>query len=115
HTANVLVTPDDKLYVVDWDQPVLAPKERDLMFVIGDSHEDLYFQGYGETDVERLALAFYFYARAVEDLGAFAERVFLAKDASEETKLDSARWFRKMFARGQVVQAAHSAIRDLTI
>lgn len=35
HGNNVLVGADDALAVVDWDEPILAPKERDLMFVGG--------------------------------------------------------------------------------
>lgn len=27
HTANLLVTPDGRLHVVDWDRPLLAPKD----------------------------------------------------------------------------------------
>src|SRR5258705_8022492 len=35
HGANILITNKDQLYIVDWDNPLLAPKERDLMFVGG--------------------------------------------------------------------------------
>ncbi len=35
HGNNVLVGAGENLAVVDWDEPILAPKERDLMFVGG--------------------------------------------------------------------------------
>jgi len=35
HGRNILLTGSDKLYIVDWDNPILAPKERDLMFIGG--------------------------------------------------------------------------------
>jgi hypothetical protein len=35
HIANVLIDAVGRLLIVDWDQPVLAPRERDLMFVMG--------------------------------------------------------------------------------
>ncbi|MFN8443498.1 MAG: aminoglycoside phosphotransferase family protein [Caldilineaceae bacterium] len=35
HAANLLIDPHNQLWIVDWDQTMLAPKERDLMFVIG--------------------------------------------------------------------------------
>ena len=35
HTANVLIDNAGGLFIVDWDLPILAPKERDLMFVVG--------------------------------------------------------------------------------
>lgn len=35
HTANVLLDADGQVWIVDWDETLLAPKERDLMFVVG--------------------------------------------------------------------------------
>src|SRR5262245_41100603 len=35
HAGNILITGDDHFYIVDWDDPILAPKERDLMFIGG--------------------------------------------------------------------------------
>jgi spectinomycin phosphotransferase len=64
HTANIMISTDGKLYVVDWDEVQLAPKERDLMFLTGNSidgrtkaQEALFFKGYGETEVNKLAMA----------------------------------------------------------
>src|SRR5262249_48310886 len=56
HTSNLLLGGDGRLFVVDWDQPIMAPKERDLMFVVETPvgllaaetrQERLFFQGYG--------------------------------------------------------------------
>ena len=35
HTNNVLVDADGQIWIVDWDETMLAPRERDLMFVVG--------------------------------------------------------------------------------
>ena len=35
HGGNVLINGNDTLYIVDWDDPIMAPKERDLMFIGG--------------------------------------------------------------------------------
>ena len=59
-----LVGPGDALAIVDWDTPIVAPKERDLMFVgagIGDIwrepwEADAFYRGYGPTTVDRAAL-----------------------------------------------------------
>jgi spectinomycin phosphotransferase len=67
HTANLLLDGQGRLFVVDWDQPILAPRERDLMFVtVGgfvteERAETLFFQGYGKTEVDPLTMAYYRY------------------------------------------------------
>jgi spectinomycin phosphotransferase len=112
HTANLLVPDQGNLFIVDWDQPILAPRERDLMFVTVGAYvteqraETLFFRGYGKTEIDPLAMAYYRYARVVEDLGGFAEPVFFM-DASDETKMDSVKWFMAQFAPGGLVEVAH--------
>ena len=94
HTANLLLSDDDKICIVDWDETLLAPKERDLLFIIGSIFNDtsdgrwerLFFEGYGETEVDPLALAYYRYDWCVEDIGEFAEDVFGRENLGEETK-----------------------------
>jgi spectinomycin phosphotransferase len=115
HTANVLVEPGGALHIVDWDQPVFAPKERDLMFVIdgnvgkpiGSDAERWFFEGYGEAEVNRLALAYYRYMWTVEDMGDYAARVFFEiAGGGDDTRADAVRGFMKCFAPGDVVDAA---------
>lgn len=58
HAANILIDADGAFYIVDWDDPILAPKERDLMFIGGaqgfishgaQEEETLFYRGYGQT------------------------------------------------------------------
>ncbi len=35
HGGNVLIGGNNSIYIVDWDDPIMAPKERDLMFIGG--------------------------------------------------------------------------------
>jgi spectinomycin phosphotransferase len=106
HTANILITPKQAMFIVDWDDTLLAPKERDLMFVLGEREEQLFFKGYGRVELNLLALAYYGYEWCVQEIGDFGERVFLMKDAGESTKKDSVEGFMKLFSRGDVVEAA---------
>jgi spectinomycin phosphotransferase len=111
HTANILVDETGQLHIVDWDQPVIAPKERDLMFAIEGTAEEVaaFFQGYGTAQIDPVVLAYYRYEWVVQELGDFGERVFFAEDGGEETKRDSVRGFRQLFDAGDVVEAARSA------
>jgi len=114
HTGNVLLTEDYKIFIVDWDESLLAPKERDLLFVIGKYFGDTsegraersFFEGYGETEVDLLALAYYRYDWCVEDIGSFAERIFTSEIVGEETKTNSIWWFKNLFTRGSSVETA---------
>jgi spectinomycin phosphotransferase len=112
HTNNLLIDTQGKLFVVDWDQPILAPKECDLLFVtVGafvsdERHEELFFQGYGKVDIDPLVMTYYQYTRAVEDLGSFGEQVFLMA-STDESKRDALRWVKVMFGPGNTVESAY--------
>ncbi|MBZ0300870.1 MAG: aminoglycoside phosphotransferase family protein [Anaerolineae bacterium] len=113
HTANVLIDGQGCLFIVDWDGVLLAPVERDLMFVVGAHEEDLFFTGYGAAAVDPLALAYYRYEWVVQELGDFGERVFWLDDVGAETRQDSVRGFRQLFDPGDVVEAAYQSEDDL--
>jgi spectinomycin phosphotransferase len=111
HTANILITQKQNMFIVDWDDTLLAPKERDLMFVLGEDtvetrEEQLFFKGYGRMEINPLALAYYGYEWCVQEIGDFGKRVFLIKEVGESTKKDSVEGFMKLFSRGDVVEAA---------
>jgi len=77
HAGNILIDANDALYIVDWDNPMLAPKERDLMFIGGgqgfaghtaQEEETLFYRGYGQTQLDPSALAYYRYERIIQDI-----------------------------------------------
>lgn len=92
HAGNLLICPDGTFYIVDWDNPILAPKERDLMMINGgvgqvwdgERIEALFYQGYGETQVDRAALAYYRYERIIQDIAAFSEQLFESDEGGED-------------------------------
>ena len=122
HTANVLVDAENKLYIVDWDEVRLAPKERDLLFIdaggsggvgLSSKQGQLFLKGYGDVEINQLAVAYYRYEWVVQEIGDFGERVFFDTNAGDETRIDSVRGFKKLFAAGDVVEAANSSERNL--
>jgi len=114
HTWNLLLDTSQQFWIVDWDETILALKERDLMFVVGGigadqvrPHETACFlQGYGDAALDPVALTYYRYAWAVQDMGAYGEQVFFLPDLSQETRHDAAAGFMDMFEPGNIVAIA---------
>jgi spectinomycin phosphotransferase len=114
HTNNLLLDPDQQVWIVDWDDTILAPRERDLMFVVGGiigglvgpREQALFFEGYGPVAVDPLALAYYRYARAVSDIGAYGEQVFYRPDLGSATRHEAVDRFMSLFAPGNIVALA---------
>ncbi|MBA3369334.1 MAG: phosphotransferase [Geodermatophilaceae bacterium] len=84
HIANVLLDDNGGVWLLDWDEMVRAPRERDLMFVIGgvladapvtDQQQAWFFDGYGAADVDPLLLAYYRCSWALQDVADYAARI----------------------------------------
>jgi spectinomycin phosphotransferase len=111
HTNNVMIDRDGGLWVIDWDEPTNAPKERDLMFVVGGIHTKLvkphetawFLEGYGDPAVDPLALAYYRRAWALQDIGLYGAQAYL-KGSSVAFE-----FFRRLFAPGAIVEIARNS------
>jgi spectinomycin phosphotransferase len=123
HAWNVLVDPSGEFVLVDWDETLLAPRERDLMFV-GGGVDGLppdprsFYAGYGAVEIDPVVLAYCRYRWVVEELGDYAMRVFLTPDAGPETRSEGVEGFASVFEPGRVVETAYrseEAIRATAI
>ncbi len=108
HAWNVLVTPAGDIVIVDWDSAMLAPRERDLMFVDGvtgghAADPPAFFEGYGDVDLDPVVMAYYRIEWAVQDLAEFSASVFLDPDAGEDAKAESVQMIATMFTPGNEV------------
>jgi len=91
HGGNVLIANDGALYIVDWDQPIMAPKERDLMFIGGGvanvwnnpQEAEFFYKGYGKTEINREILAYYRLERIVEDSAEYCQQLLLTTDGNK--------------------------------
>jgi len=113
HAGNVLIDGNNTIYIVDWDEPIMAAKERDLMFVGGGvgnvwnkPHEEkLFYQGYGKTEVDSTILAYYRHERIVEDIAIYSQELLLST-ARGIDRPEMYRQFIGMFAPQGVVEIA---------
>jgi spectinomycin phosphotransferase len=120
HTANIMISPGGALHIVDWDQPILAPRERDLMFVVRnpigaatDSAVSAFRAGYGDYEVDALTLAYYRYEWVVQDIGEFARPVFFEHDLSDPARQQSFDGLMWLFTPGGSVDTAYLSENDL--
>jgi spectinomycin phosphotransferase len=90
---------------------MLAPKERDLAMIGGsavwnDAHEAaLFYQGYGQARVDRMALAYYRYERIVHDIAAFCQQLLLSSGGGIDRE-QSYTYFASQFLPGHEVELA---------
>jgi spectinomycin phosphotransferase len=113
HAGNVLIDESGSFFIVDWDDPIIAPKERDLMFIGGGvgnvwnnpHEEELFYKGYGKTKINPIILAYYRYERIVEDIAEYAEALLLTTSGSENRQT-MFKHFMDMFKQSGVVEIA---------
>lgn len=115
HAGNLLIDEHGLLYLVDWDEPLLAPKERDLMYVGGAllasgltpaDEEALFYPGYGATTIHATARAYYRYERIVADIASFCEELLLS-EAGGADREQSLYYLRSNFEPGQTIAVAY--------
>lgn len=83
HAGNILLSENDTFHIVDWDDPIMAPKERDLMFIGGgvgnvwnqQNEEELFYKGYENESIDETILAYYRFERIVEDIAEYGQEL----------------------------------------
>jgi spectinomycin phosphotransferase len=113
HTHNLLVEPGGAVRVIDWDEALVAPPERDLMFVMGSPiglapgarEVALFGAGYGPLDVDPERLAYYHVDWAVQDIAGYAEQALL-DDIGPESRAYALERFLSIFEPGGEAEVA---------
>jgi spectinomycin phosphotransferase len=122
HGGNVLIDGNDIIYMVDWDDPIMAPKERDLMFIGGGvanvwnkaHEEEFFYKGYGKTDINMSILAYYRHERIVKDIAFIGEQILLTS-MDNHSKAESYKHFIDQFDPNGVVEIAFKTDEGLVI
>jgi len=120
HVGNLLIGPKDELYLVDWDTLIFAPKERDLMFIGGglgggghtpQEEISLFYQGYGQTQIDPIALAYYRCERIIEDIAVICEQVFLSEQGGQD-RLQAIEYLKSNYLPEGTIELAY--LSDIT-
>ena len=113
HPGNILIAGDGRIFIVDWDNPLFAPKERDLCLIGGEgrgpwrsrSEAEAFYQGYGVTRIDIPALAYYRCERIIQDITEFCKALLLTGEGGEDRE-QSYRYFVGQFQPGMDVEIA---------
>ncbi|HEX5427383.1 MAG TPA: phosphotransferase [Pedococcus sp.] len=84
HQGNIVVGADGDVWLLDWDDAVLAAREADLMFALGGvlafapitaDEKRAFFDGYGTTDWDVDLMGYFQCVRALDDVLSWSEEV----------------------------------------
>ena len=115
HARNLIRDRAGHVFVIDWDEVMLAPKERDFIF-IRKPHAEAFFQGYGDAEIDWSLLTYYLWERVVQDLIYNAHNVCFRDDWAEETRAQVAQTFHESLEPGgSNLRAASEANAHLAI
>ncbi len=113
HGGNILISDAAEIYIVDWDAPLLAPKERDLMFIGGGideiwkrkRDEEFFYEGYGQTEINLTSLAYYRYERIIVDMVEICQQLLLTDEGGADRE-QAYQCFTANFEPGRTIDIA---------
>ncbi len=119
HAGNVLLGAQGDLAIVDWDAPLLAPKERDLMFIGGGiggvwtqpAESAAFYRGYGPTEIDALAMAYYRIERIVVDIAEYGMQIFGVQGSVEDREVGLERLIG-LFNPNPVLESANQSYHN---
>lgn len=115
HEDNVLVSREGQLFIIDWDNMILAPRERDLMFFYGTGLVD-YLEGYRRHEVNyqihQTLVDYYVLEWALQEIVDYGTRL---SDTRFDTsgRLDAWKQFQGLFEPGEDVDRAFGLMKAL--
>ena len=113
HNGNVLLSGAESVHIVDWDTALLAPQERDLMFVgsglgrAGNEAQEAawFYEGYGPAEIDAAVVAYYRCERIIQDIEAYTAAI-LATTGPSQDRPQALRYLASQFEPDGVVDIA---------
>ena len=95
HGGNLMTDRNEALYILDWENAMIAPPEHDLFFFAGEyGFWDLFWTHYTrhfpDANIDPELLRFYFYRRGLEDVADFIFRILRRKNNPERDQQEIA-------------------------
>jgi thiamine kinase-like enzyme len=99
HGGNLMTDGEGNLYILDWENAMIAPLEHDMIFFAGETgfFETFwpnYTRHFRSASLDLELLRFYFYRRGLEDVADFILRI-LRRANSPERDQQEIQWMRE--------------------
>lgn len=96
HGGNLMRNDQGTLYLLDWENAMIAPREHDMIFFtedhqVWDSFWSTYSRHFDQVSLDSDLLAFYLYRRSLEDVAGFVFRI-MEGNGSQDRDLDDLKW-----------------------
>ena len=96
HGGNLMTDAQGRLYILDWENAMIAPPEHDMIFFAGEAKFwDVFWPHYtrqfSQPSLDSEVLGFYYYRRGLEDVAGFVLRI-LQGDGSEARDREDINW-----------------------
>lgn len=86
-SGNVMVDKNNELFIIDWDDLLVAPKERDLWFHYKDDNMMKYYKKLNpDFEMHKVMYSFYLLKRFMDDLAGFLNEIMSSDDVSHQEK-----------------------------
>jgi hypothetical protein len=116
HGGNLMIDSQGVLYILDWENAMIAPPEHDLFFFAGESgFWELFWPHYtGQfpaAGIDPQLLRFYFYRRGLEDITDFILRI-LRRENNPERDRQEIKWMVGCLKGMRQIEETVSKIED---
>jgi len=96
HGGNLMTDDQNNLYILDWENALIAPLEHDMIFFAKEEgffevFWPIYTCHFPSACIDFDMLRFYFYRRSLEDIADFILRI-LRRDGSKERDQQDIKW-----------------------
>jgi len=114
HPGNLFIDGQDNLFIVDWDYPILSPKERDLLYIGGgygfpdrtiQEQEMLFYKGYGQPQIDLVALSYYRLERSIIAIAVACEQI-LSSEQDGQTRAQILEYLKYYFRPNGAIESA---------
>jgi spectinomycin phosphotransferase len=122
HAGNIFISSEGACYIIDWDEPILAPKERDLMYIGGGllasglkprQEEKRFYKTYGKVPIDANALAYYRYERIIQDIAVYCQQLLLSDEGGAD-RAQSLHYLKSNFLPKRTIEIAYKSDKTIS-